>query len=130
MGRLTTGLNPEGKATRSFIGGMCLGGVFRGTNATWPLARLDLFSNGFRIRPSTWLLRPLLPVWEARFDELSGIELVEGFAGQGLRFRIREDSNWVVFWSLSPAKVVAALSEQGVLVDPDVKRFTFFRTNR
>jgi hypothetical protein len=134
---LVAGAIPE----RSFIGGMRLPwsvsgrNWFGGYNATWPLVRLSLFSDGLRLRGTRFaVVTSLIPVWEARYDELSEVSAVERipFITTGVRLRSKDDPNdWVVFWALlTRAKVLQALAGHGVTVTTKPVRLRPFRPGR
>jgi hypothetical protein len=125
LSRLTDGL--QGPLLTSFVGGMRtqprIGPV--GFNATVPLARLSIFSNGLRVGPSSSLLSLSVPTWEARFDELDVIQAigrVKGFT-TGILLRKSQTHEWVVFWTLNREEVFTALEHIGITVSREPVRF-------
>ncbi len=78
-------LNDSEPPLASYTGGLrgAVGGVTR------PLARLDLYRNGLRIRSSTRSSRADSPLWEAVFSELNEVQAVGSIKGltTGIRFR-------------------------------------------
>jgi hypothetical protein len=125
LSRLTDGL--QGPLLTSFVGGMRtqprIGPV--GFNATVPLARLSIFSNGLRVGPSSSLLSLSVPTWEARFDELDVIQAigrVKGFT-TGILLRKSQSHEWVVFWTLNREEVFTALEHIGITVSREPVRF-------
>jgi hypothetical protein len=118
MSRLTEGL--QGPRLTSFVGGMRTQPRFRpeGLNATVPLARLSIFSNGIRVGPSSSLLSMSVPTWEARFDELDVIQAIGRVQGltTGILFRKSQSHEWVIFWSTNRDSAFAALENMGVAV--------------
>jgi hypothetical protein len=98
-------------------------------SATWPLARLELFEWGIRLRSSRRALTflPLfVPTWEARgtkrsgskpYDELAVVKTVTGAGTSGLRFAVSGESDAVVFWSSSCAEILDRLAAAGATVD-------------
>jgi len=128
--RITSGLESGGGPRRSFIGGMNWGGFINYWNITTPFARLEIFSNGIRVGPSFRMFRPMLPLWEARFDELQSVVLLQAIFGQGVRFRTNDDDKWIIFWYQSPQTILEVLRELGVPTNPDPQRYRFLRTNR
>ncbi len=76
-GRRVSGMGAGEVPQRTFIGGMRVPlwgfALFGGWNVTYPLVKLTLFAEGLLLEP-TWRFRPfrlLVPVWEARYEELS-----------------------------------------------------------
>lgn len=98
-----------------------LGGALTPTvSATWPLARLELFEWGIRLRSSRRALTflPLfVPTWEARYDELAVVKNVTGAGTSGLRFAVSGESDAVVFWSSSCPEILDRLAAAGATVD-------------
>jgi hypothetical protein len=97
----------------SFLGGLRLNGF----DGTWPLVRMDLFASGLRLGPSKTPVRRIIPVWEARWSEVTDIR-VSGrlpMLFSGVRFTAgRED--WAIFWSPNRRPVIAALWSMGLQV--------------
>jgi hypothetical protein len=50
------------------------------------LVRLEFFDWGVRLRANLRLFRRLIPVWEARYEDLATTQLIQGIAGFGVRF--------------------------------------------
>lgn len=77
----------------TFVGGLLLR-MFRGS----PAARLDLCSEGLRLGPSTWILRPLVPVRTFRYDDLGEVQAT-GDRGRsfGIRFTARSTGSQATF---------------------------------
>jgi hypothetical protein len=125
LSRLTEGL--QGPLLASFVGGMRtqprIGPV--GFNASVPLARLSIFSNGLRVGPSSSLLSLMVPTWEARFDELDDIQAIGRLKGltTGILLRKAQSHEWVVFWTLNRDEVFTALEHMGIIVSREPVRF-------
>jgi hypothetical protein len=119
----------EDSPEAAFVGGMRLGGSLRGYNATWPLARLTLVRDGFRIERSARLLP--VPSWAARYDELTEVQAVGKISlfTTGVRFRA-SDGAWVVFWTRDRIAVMEAFASRGVAVNTEPIRFNFLHPER
>ena len=99
----------------TFVGGLLLR-MFRG----YPAARLDLCSEGLRLGPSTWLLRPLVPVRTFRYDDLREVQAT-GNRGHtfGIRFAARSTGDVATFYSWREedrTAILDALEELGVTI--------------
>jgi hypothetical protein len=125
---LTIPLNDAGGPKKSYVGGMRL----KTFNATLPLIRLDLFEDALRMRSSIRLLNRLIPIWEARFEELSEIRAIGGSSifTSGIRFRACATSDWVIFWTGSRPKVLSGLEALGLNVNRDPLRLNIFNPGR
>jgi hypothetical protein len=91
--------------------------------ASWPLARLSVFPWGVHMDGSASWLRTALPVWEARFDELTKIEPGRGRLGSyvAVRFKTRSAADWAIFWAPRNAgRVLDEIERLGVTVSRDV----------
>jgi len=89
---------PDTAPEAAFVGGAQAATV----QVTWPLARLEFFSWGIRLRSNWRFLRFLpmsFPTWEARYAELATIKSVLAAAGSGVRFAVTGSPDAVVFWS-------------------------------
>jgi hypothetical protein len=113
-----------------FRGGIRRGNFTSGVNDTWPLARLDVFSNGLRIGPSTRFVRPLVPTWEVQLDELTESQVITCMGSKGVRFRASDPADWIVFWTFRPSEVISYLSGHGVNVNEQVRRVPFRHPDR
>jgi len=96
-----------------------------------PLARLELFGSGLRLCGSLRLLKPLLPTWEVRYDEIKEAGLVRSALTKrlGVRFQSDTPGGSVVFWTSTPQRVLAQLSEHGVGVTNTVAKLPFTSTD-
>jgi hypothetical protein len=135
LSRLTDGL--QGPRLASFIGGIRTQPRLTpaGFNATVPMVRLSLFSNGLRVGPSTPLLSLSVPTWEARFDELDVIQAVGRVQGltTGVLFRKSQSHEWVIFWTTNREKVFTTLEQMGITVSREPVRLrtgSQFRVNQ
>ena len=115
----------DSDADGSFFGGMRRGGY----NATIPLVRLKLFPEGLRLESSSRLLRKLVPVWEAKYREITEAKAVGNtpLFSTGVRLKVGALDEWVIFWTVRREGVMAAIAEHGVTVDTRPSRFNFFR---
>ena len=121
LGRSAHDLGDEPGAEREFVGG-----VRRGSwNATWPLARLFLFSKGFRIEASFRVLP--VPTWEARYDELTAVQAVGKIPlfSTGVCFRAGDAKDWIVFWTMERPTVMEAFASRGVVVSTKPTRLGY-----
>ncbi|HUC15622.1 MAG TPA: hypothetical protein VMS00_14325 [Acidimicrobiales bacterium] len=107
--------------------------IFGGWNATIPFARLSFFSEGLRLGSSIRFLpfRALMPVWEARYDELTEVSAIGPIPlmNWGVRFRVASDE-WIVFWTLRRSKVLQEVAARGVTVNTKPVRFRYFHPGR
>ncbi len=103
-----------------------------GSNASWPLARLEILPTGIRMRPSTRLLRPWVPQWEVRFDEIREVQAVGRiwWVSTGIRIRTESYEDWIVFWTVNRTHVLSSIAAFGVTVSRTPKRFYFFSPGR
>jgi hypothetical protein len=125
---LTIPLNDAGGPKKSYVGGMRL----KSFNATLPLVRLDLFEDALRMRSSIRLLNRLVPVWEARFEELTEVRAIGGSSifTSGIRFRVHPTSDWVIFWTSARPNVLSRIEALGLSVNRDPLRFNIFNPGR
>jgi hypothetical protein len=103
----------------AFLGGA----LTRTVTATWPLARLELFTWGIRLGASARLLQLLplsLPTWEARYGELGVVRRVTSHGTEGLRFAVTGATDAVVFWSFRCPEILDQLEIAGATVDRTV----------
>ena len=92
-------------------------------SAIWPLARLELLGWGIRVRGSVPGLRWLVPVWEARYGELTGAQLIwVPIAGRGVYVRTANEADSIVFWSRRGSDILNHLHVHGVPADRPVTR--------
>src|ERR1700686_1798696 len=121
--RRLIGLDPTGGASRTFIGGMRLALW----NATWPLVRLSLFAHGVRLEASVWILKVLVPTWEATYEDIVEVQAMGriSLVTTGIRFRTRSTNEWVIFWTLRRPEVLQAIAEKGLVVNADPVRFRY-----
>ncbi len=103
-----------------------VGGLWSGTgSAIWPLARLRFFGWGIGVRASTRLLGWLVPVWDARYEELSGAQLIWApVASRGVCFLLTA-ADPVVFWSRRGPDILDHLQVHGVPVDRSLTRLSW-----
>jgi hypothetical protein len=107
---------PPGEPGQVFPGGvMCKHLITSGS-----LARLELFDWGVRIRgiaPARWLV----PVWEARYDELAIAELVTlPYSRVAVYFRLRSDADGMAFLSERNPEILRVLERHKVPVNRSV----------
>jgi len=118
-----------GALVSSFIGGVRLPLV----NANWPLARLDLYQSGLRLRGSTRWLHKAIPVWEAAYSDITEVQAVGKITWFSTGIRIRAgkgDNDWVVFWTIHRPEVLAAIESLGVAVNTTPIRFYLLNPTR
>jgi hypothetical protein len=139
----------SGKPLASYIGGMRRG--YTGL-ASWshPLVKLAIYDDGVALGPSASVLKMLVPVWRARFDDISVADAIGGpqddsevslgslavplsfitRRGWGIMTRgVRistTDRSFAIFWCMKRDRVLAALRDRGVNVDPEPRPFHWF----
>ena len=115
-------------ALHSFVGGERIGLW----NATWPLARLDVYGDRIQIGPSIRPLLVLVPTWKARFKEITEVRSIGkiDFFSSGIRFRSSGASNYVVFWTFRRPEILNTLESVGLAVDREPVRFSYLNPNR
>lgn len=120
----------------SFVGGMRYG--YTGfANWTRGWVTLDIYQSGLELRPRYTFLRFLVPVWRARYDEISEVRwmgrstpdssIVMGLfvMVRGVRFTMT-DGDYVIFWCNERDQVLDALARRGLKIEAEPKRFNFF----
>jgi len=103
---------PDAGLEKAFLGGLLSGSV----SATWPLVRLECSDWGIRLRGSARLWRRLVPLWEARYENLATVQLVESMS-TGIRFASDGGADAVVFWTFKSSEIMDHLEARGVSVD-------------
>jgi hypothetical protein len=105
-------------AERDFAGGLWSGAG----SAIWPLARLELLDWGIRVRGGVRGLRWLVPVWQARYEELTGAQLVWApLASRGV-FLESSAAGSIIFWTRRGSSILDHLQIHGVPADRSVAR--------
>lgn len=118
---------------RSFTGGMRYG--FMGiANWTSPLVTLDMYGSGLELRSTYSFLRFLVPVWRARYDQISSVGWLgrpapDSSAGAGLVMvrgvmLTKSNGDWVIFWCPRRNEVLDSLARHGLRIEPERKRLT------
>ena len=131
--RITTASHPGEEPLTSWVGGLRMpnpgGGLL---NATWPLARLELFPWGIRVGASVHFLRIMLPTWEAAYEEVTQAGAIRGpFGSSGVRLRANLPGAPVVFWTVSKGQAALILNEiheHGVALNPSTERLPWTST--
>ncbi len=109
---------PEGELERVFHGGM----MARHVLTSGLLVRLEFFDWGVRLR-GTVVSRWILPIWEARYDELAIAELVALPASRiGVWFRLRGEHGGIAFLSDRNPLILPLLEQHGVPVNRAVTK--------
>jgi hypothetical protein len=126
--RMAAGVDDGQVPKLSYRGGMRYGGF----NATWPFARLDLFSSGLRLRSNIKHFQRLIPIWEARFEELKEVQAIgrTKYLSTGVRFRTKQQGEWIVFWTFRRIRGLEGLEERDVSVSADPVRLHFWNAGR
>jgi hypothetical protein len=110
---------PGGPSGRGFTGGLWSAAG----NTIWPLARLELLDWGIRVRGSVRGLRWLVPAWEARYEDLTGAQLVWApIASRGVYLQTASAEDAIVFWSRRGTAILDHLQVHGVPADRSVTR--------
>jgi hypothetical protein len=109
---------PAGELEQFFWGGvMCRHLITSGT-----LARLEFFDWGVRLRGIP-ISRWIVPVWEARYDELAIAELVALPQSRiAVWLRLRGESTAIAFLSDRTSQILPVFEEHGVPVNRTVTR--------
>jgi hypothetical protein len=109
---------PEETPAAVWKGGM----KSRTVSATSGTARLEMLGWGVRVR-GRGLWRALLPIWEARYGELTIARIVEWPVGnRGVIFHANGPAVPLVFVTLRGDEILDALAARGVTVDRSVTR--------
>ncbi len=97
------------------------------SNCSWPLATLTVFPTGVKLGPSVGALLLLVPVWRARLDELSVVEVVHILGARGIRLRTTDGSS-VAFGArtLPLDEVLSILGGLGVQIEDSPQRLHIF----
>jgi hypothetical protein len=109
---------PTDQRTASFVGGMT-SSTFDGGPGT---IKLEFFDWGIRLRGAGNLrgfgmLRLLVPVWDARYEELTEARAVIAPTNQGVRLRAAGSAGPMTFWTRRGSEVLDRLHEHAVSVD-------------
>jgi hypothetical protein len=114
-------------AMKSFLGGLRSQSGF----ALWPLVRLSLSGQGVRVAPSIDALARFVPTLTIELDTIDRAERISGVGivpSPGVRILFKEAKTPIIFWTLSPRRVLDALEAQGVAVDRTRHRAPFWGT--
>ena len=115
-GRRTEG--SLGDKQRAFYGGV----MTRGVTTSGSLVRLDFFTEGIRLHGTIWS-RWIVPLWEARYDELAIGELVATpYSRIAVWFRLRDGGGGIGFLSSYGEEILRQLEKHGVPVNRSVQR--------
>lgn len=111
---------------------MRVGPFFCSLSATWPLVRLSLLAEGIRLESSVRFLRFVVPIWEARYDELAEVQAVGRIPlfTTGIRFRTETADEWIVYWTPERSTVMRALAAHGVKINTDPVRLHFLNPGK
>jgi len=108
-----------GPPERTFAGGLWSAAG----SAIWPLARLELLDVGIQVRGSVRGLRWLVPAWRARYDELTGAQLIWApIANHGVYLRTAAAAGPIIFWTRQGSAILDHLQTHGVPADHSVTR--------
>lgn len=117
----------------TFRGGVRSGRTGIG-NIGYPFVTLAIYRSGIELRSTYSWLRALVPLWRARYEDLSVVESVgrpdrDGsesakapIQARGVRF-VAVDGTYILFWCLQRDAVLATLAAQPVKVDLQPRRF-------
>lgn len=107
-----------GELQRSFLGGV----LSRAVTTSGPLVRLDAMDDGVRLQGTVWT-RWLVPVWEARYDELAIAELVTTpFSRIAVWLRVRGSQDSIGFLSSYGEEILRLLEKHDVPVNRSVRQ--------
>jgi len=112
---------------KSFLGGLRSQSGF----ALWPLVRLSLSRQGIRVAPSINAFARFVPTLTLELDTIDRAERISGVGivpSPGVRFLFREGKSSIIFWTLSPRRLLDALEAQDVAVDRTPHRAPFWGT--
>lgn len=111
---------PGAPPERTFVGGLWS----RAMSAMWPLARLEFWDWGIRIRGSVRGVRWLVGSWQARYDELTAELVVVPVASRGVLLNAGA-AEPVVFWSRRGHEILDHLGMHGVPVSHTPTRLSW-----
>ncbi len=136
-----------GQPSLSYIGGMRRGFTGIG-NWTYPLVRLRIYEDGLELGPSVPILKALVPIWRARFEDISVAESVGGgqpdsaasFSVMAVTFSptqrwgmmtrgvriMAADGGFAIFWCTRRDHVLTTLQSRSVNVNSEPQPFHFF----
>lgn len=100
---------PGTRRTAAFRGGMLRPGKINAGRGT---TKLEFFDWGVRLRCGL-----MMPVWEARYEELTEARLVTAPSRHGVRLRAGDGEGEILFWTRRGPEVLDHLQEHAVLVD-------------
>jgi hypothetical protein len=122
--------NLEAHGSDSFIGGILQGKIGPGWNLPWPFAKLEVFDEGVRVGPSRPILRYIVPTWEAHKSEFTEIQAIGGIANGGVRFRIVDAEEWIIFWTFRADECIRRIEMHGIKTVPGRAKNNFFNPNK
>ena len=108
---------PDTVLEASFRGGLASAYV----HASGGLVRLEFFDWGIRLRAASRLWRRLIPVWEARYEDLATVQLIQTIGGYGVRLESGAGAGALVFWVRRYDEVMDRLANHQVPVDRKMK---------
>lgn len=103
------------------------GGMRHGwTSWSYPLVIFRVFPSGVELGPSSRCLWPVVPLWRARFDEMSVVECIvrpKVRSAAGVLFRTEDESSELfLYWCRQAGDLLARLDQLGAPVDPTPRR--------
>jgi hypothetical protein len=104
---------PDTVLEASFRGGLASAYV----HASGGLVRLEFFDWGIRLRATGRLWQRLIPRWEARYEDLATVQLIQTIGGYGVRVESSARAGALVFWTGRYEEIMDRLADHEVPVD-------------
>jgi hypothetical protein len=107
---------PDARRTATFHGGLQTWKKINVGKGSMEEVRLEFFDWGIRLR-GVGIMRPVVPVREAQYEELTEARLVTAHKKQGVRLHAAGIADPMIFWTRQDSNVLDRLEEHAVSVD-------------
>jgi hypothetical protein len=109
---------PDARRTATFRGGLQTWKKINVGKGSMDMeeVRLEFFDWGIRLR-GVGIMRPVVPVREAQYEELTEARLVTAHKKQGVRLHAAGIADAMIFWTRQDSNVLDRLEEHAVSVD-------------